>query len=125
MSEVTDEGGTAGSVFADYPIKVGGKTGTAETYENGEAFDNGLFIAFARRSTTRRSSSAWSARAPVTAHTSRRSSAICSTSSSRRMTWKMLTLCRRKTRFYDKFFFPSVRARSKKSLPDRLSNSWR
>ena len=47
MSEVTDEGGTAGSVFADYPIKVGGKTGTAETYENGEAFDNGLFIAFA------------------------------------------------------------------------------
>ena len=29
MSEVTDEGGTAGSVFADYPIKVGGKTGTA------------------------------------------------------------------------------------------------
>ena len=42
--EVTDEGGTAGSVFADYPIKVGGKTGTAETYENGEAFDNGLYI---------------------------------------------------------------------------------
>ena len=101
MSEVTDEGGTAGSVFADYPIKVGGKTGTAET-----------------------SSFAWSARAPVTAHTSRRSSAICSTSSSRRTTWKMLTLCRRKTRFYDKFF-PSVRARSRKSLPDRLSNSWR
>ena len=47
MSEVTDEGGTAGSVFADYRIKVGGKTGTAEMYENGEAFDNGLFIAFA------------------------------------------------------------------------------
>ena len=36
MSEVTDEGGTAGSVFADYPIKVGGKTGTAERAdENG------------------------------------------------------------------------------------------
>ena len=35
MSEVTDEGGTAGSVFADYPIKVGGKTGTAEAIENG------------------------------------------------------------------------------------------
>lgn len=47
MSEVTDEGGTAGSVFADYPIKVGGKTGTAEMFENGESFDNGLFIAFA------------------------------------------------------------------------------
>ena len=38
MSEVTDEGGTAGSVFADYPIKVGGKTGTAEMFENGESF---------------------------------------------------------------------------------------
>ncbi len=47
MSEVTDEGGTAGSVFADYRIKVGGKTGTAEMFENGESFDNGLFIAFA------------------------------------------------------------------------------
>ena len=47
MSEVTDEGGTAGSVFADYPIKVGGKTGTAEAIENGIKFDNGLFIAFA------------------------------------------------------------------------------
>ena len=47
MSEVTDEGGTAGSIFADYPIKVGGKTGTAEMFENGESFDNGLFIAFA------------------------------------------------------------------------------
>lgn len=47
MSEVTDEGGTAGSVFVDYPIKVGGKTGTAEMFENGESFDNGLFIAFA------------------------------------------------------------------------------
>lgn len=48
MSEVTDEGGTAGSVFADYPIKVGGKTGTAEVVgEDGEEYDNGLFIAFA------------------------------------------------------------------------------
>ena len=32
---------------ADFGIAVAGKTGTAETYENGEAFDNGLFIAFA------------------------------------------------------------------------------
>lgn len=47
MSEVTDEGGTAGSVFADYPIKVGGKTGTAQRIENGVEYDNGLFIAFA------------------------------------------------------------------------------
>ena len=31
MSEVTDEGGTAGSVFADYPIKVGGKTALVQT----------------------------------------------------------------------------------------------
>lgn len=47
MSEVTAEGGTAATTFADYPIKVGGKTGTAEMFENGVAFDNGLFIAFA------------------------------------------------------------------------------
>lgn len=45
MSEVTAEGGTAASVFADYPIKVGGKTGTAETSQEG--VDNGVFIAFA------------------------------------------------------------------------------
>lgn len=47
MSEVTAEGGTAASVFADYPIKVGGKTGTAEMFENGQPYDNGLFVAFA------------------------------------------------------------------------------
>lgn len=47
MSEVTAEGGTAATTFADYPIKVGGKTGTAEMFEDGVAFDNGLFIAFA------------------------------------------------------------------------------
>ena len=56
MSEVTAEGGTAATTFADYPIKVGGKTGSAEMtglinpndpdsgYEN---YTNGLFIAFA------------------------------------------------------------------------------
>ncbi len=79
MSEVTDEGGTAGSVFADYPIKVGGKTGTAEMFENGESFDNGLFIAFAPL-TTRRSLSAWSVKAQATALTLRRSCVICSMS---------------------------------------------
>lgn len=45
MGEVTAEGGTAATVFANYPIKVGGKTGTAET--NVEGRDNGVFIAFA------------------------------------------------------------------------------
>lgn len=44
MSEVTAEGGTAATVFANYPIKVGGKTGTAETSKN---VDDGVFIAFA------------------------------------------------------------------------------
>lgn len=35
--------GTASSVFGDYPIEVGGKTGTASTVGD----DNGVFIAFA------------------------------------------------------------------------------
>lgn len=35
--------GTASSVFGDYPIQVGGKTGTAQTVGD----DNGVFIAFA------------------------------------------------------------------------------
>lgn len=51
MSEVTAEGGTAATVFADYPIKVGGKTGSAEMteYKDGVQIDytNGLFVAFA------------------------------------------------------------------------------
>ncbi len=47
MSEVTAEGGTAAKIFADYPIKVGGKTGSAEMYENGVPYTNGLFVAFA------------------------------------------------------------------------------
>lgn len=47
MSDVTAEGGTAASVFAEYPIKVGGKTGTAESFDDGMKFDNGLFVAFA------------------------------------------------------------------------------
>lgn len=64
MSEVTDEGGTAGSIFADYPIKVGGKTGTAEMFENGESFDNGSVHRVCAPLTTRRSLSAWSVKAP-------------------------------------------------------------
>lgn len=51
MSEVTAEGGTAATTFADYPIKVGGKTGSAEMTENRDGvetnYTNGLFIAFA------------------------------------------------------------------------------
>ncbi len=47
MSEVTEEGGTAGSVFANYSIKVGGKTGSAEMFEDGVAYTNGLFVGFA------------------------------------------------------------------------------
>lgn len=45
MGEVTAEGGTAASTFADYPIKIGGKTGTVQT--NVEALEHGTFIAFA------------------------------------------------------------------------------
>ena len=51
MSEVTAEGGTAATTFADYPIKVGGKTGSAEMTENKDGveinYTNGLFVAFA------------------------------------------------------------------------------
>jgi len=47
MSEVTAEGGTAAKIFGDYPIKVGGKTGSAEMQENGVEYTNGLFVAFA------------------------------------------------------------------------------
>ena len=56
MSEVTAEGGTAATTFADYPIKVGGKTGSAEMSElidpdnpdlGSVQYTNGLFIAFA------------------------------------------------------------------------------
>lgn len=52
MGEVTAEGGTAATVFADYPVKVGGKTGTAEMFESDKngvvtKYNNGLFVAFA------------------------------------------------------------------------------
>ena len=44
MLGVTTEDGTASSIFANYPIKVAGKTGSAEV-GNGSA--NGVFVAFA------------------------------------------------------------------------------
>ena len=47
MCMVTQEsGGTAYSVFRDYPIQVAGKTGTAETDKEGKS-DNGSFICIA------------------------------------------------------------------------------
>ena len=44
MGAVVSEGGTAASVFANYPIKIGGKSGTAQV--QGKT-DNGVFVAFA------------------------------------------------------------------------------
>ncbi len=46
MGAVVSEGGTAARIFADYPIKIGGKSGTAQTGKEGKN-DNGVFIAFA------------------------------------------------------------------------------
>ena len=44
MHSVTEEGGTASRTFRDFPITVGGKTGTAERQN---VSDNGVFIGFA------------------------------------------------------------------------------
>lgn len=44
MGAVVSEGGTAASIFADYPISLGGKSGTAQVYGKP---DNGVFVAFA------------------------------------------------------------------------------
>lgn len=44
MAEVTDDEGTAARTFADYPIKVAGKSGTAQVAGQG---DNAVFIAYA------------------------------------------------------------------------------
>lgn len=44
MRRVTDEGGTASSVFSDFFINVAGKTGTAEVSKGS---NNGIFVAFA------------------------------------------------------------------------------
>ncbi len=46
MLSVTTEGSVS-SIFADYPIQVGGKTGTATVYDNGVEYNNGVFVAFA------------------------------------------------------------------------------
>ncbi len=46
MGAVVSEGGTAARIFADYPIRIGGKSGTAQTGRAGKN-DNGVFIAFA------------------------------------------------------------------------------
>lgn len=44
MTEVTDDQGTAARTFANYPIKVAGKSGTAQVAGQG---DNAVFIAYA------------------------------------------------------------------------------
>ncbi len=46
MLSVTTEGSISG-MFEDYPIQVGGKTGTATVYDNGVEYNNGIFVAFA------------------------------------------------------------------------------
>ncbi len=46
MLSVTTEGSVS-SIFADYPIQVGGKTGTATVYDKGVEYNNGVFVAFA------------------------------------------------------------------------------
>lgn len=45
MEKVTGEDGTASSVFQNYPIKVAGKSGTAQV--TGTERDNGIFISYA------------------------------------------------------------------------------
>jgi len=46
MLSVTTEGSVS-ALFADYPIQVGGKTGTATVYDKGVEYNNGVFVAFA------------------------------------------------------------------------------
>ena len=47
MKSVTDEGGTASSVFKNFSIEVGGKTGSAETSSREGADVNAWFVGFA------------------------------------------------------------------------------
>ncbi len=47
MGQVTAEGGTAASYFRDFPIRVGGKTGTSQKGGGGPEANNGIFVAFA------------------------------------------------------------------------------
>ena len=49
MKSVTDEGGTASSVFKNFPIEVGGKTGSAETSSREGADVNAWFVGFAQK----------------------------------------------------------------------------
>lgn len=44
MRNVAEESGTGGSLFADFPIQVAGKTGTAENFSGA---DHGWFVAYA------------------------------------------------------------------------------
>ena len=44
MRNVAEESGTAGSLFAGFPIQVAGKTGTAENFGG---TDHGWFVAYA------------------------------------------------------------------------------
>ena len=43
LREVAKEGGTAGTLFGDFPIAIAGKTGTAE---NPHGRDHGWFVAY-------------------------------------------------------------------------------
>ena len=47
MGRVTEEGGTAAVYFRDFPIRVGGKTGTSQKSGGGPETNNGIFVAFA------------------------------------------------------------------------------
>ena len=47
MSKVTDDNGTAAAVFANFPIKTGGKTGTPQVVSGGVIRHNGVYIGFA------------------------------------------------------------------------------
>ena len=108
MSEVTAEGGTAATTFADYPIKVGGKTGSAEMTERKDGveinYTNGLFVAFAPFD-DRKSSFASSVKVRDTVPRSRRSCVIFWMRTSQRKSRIRWSLCRVKTRwFLDRMF---------------------
>ena len=45
LKSVTEDDGSAARIFRDYPIEVGGKTGTAQVSE--KKSDNAVFTAFA------------------------------------------------------------------------------
>ena len=47
MSKVTDDNGTAAAVFANFPMKTGGKTGTPQVVIDGSIRHNGVYIGFA------------------------------------------------------------------------------